>query len=261
MTGELLPVESLDDALSRVRVVLVRSRSPGNVGSTARAMLNFGLVQLHVAELPEFDDPTYFETESRKLAWRAAGLLDVAHFHPTMDDALAETTLAFGTAPRELPGTPTLTPREAATRLVAEARAGREVALVFGGEADGLRKRELSRLDGLIRIPTGPTYQDLNLSQSVVVCAYELFLAAGAPQAPRDPASPDEEPLPHAAELHLFGALRDLLTEVGFLDEEGTAMADELQRRLARRQVTRREATLLRGMISQLRWATRRGEG
>ena len=110
MTGELVPVEPIDDALAKVRVVLVRSRSPGNVGSTARAMLNFGLVQLHVAELPEFDDPSYFETESRKLAWRAANLLDTARFHGGLDEALTGTTLAFGTAPRELPGTPTLTP-------------------------------------------------------------------------------------------------------------------------------------------------------
>ena len=258
MTGELVPVEPIDDALAKVRVVLVRSRSPGNVGSTARAMLNFGLVQLHVAELPEFDDPSYFETESRKLAWRAANLLDTARFHGGLDEALTGTTLAFGTAPRELPGTPTLTPREAATRLIAEAQAGREVALVFGGEADGLRKRELSRLDGLVRIPTGPHYQDLNLSQSVVVCAYELFLAAGSPQAPRDPPSPDEEPLPHEAERALFEALRKVLVEVDFLKEEGTAMADELQRRLGRRQVTRREATLLRGILSQVRWAIAR---
>lgn len=257
MTGELLPLDPIDDALARVRVVLVRSRSPGNVGSAARAMLNFGLVQLRVVELPDFDDPSYFETESRKLAWRAARVLDGARFHPDLDQALVDTTLAFGTAPRELSGTPTLSPREAAARLIAEARAGREVALVFGGEADGLRKRELSRLDGLIRIPTGPTYQDLNLAQSVVVCAYELFLAAGAPQAPREPPSPDEEPLPHHAEGALFESIRQLLTEVGFLKEEGTAMADELQRRLASRQVTRREATLLRGMVSQIRWAIR----
>jgi tRNA/rRNA methyltransferase len=129
------------------------------------------------------------------------------------------------------------------------------VALVFGGEADGLRKRELSRLDGLVRIPTGPHYQDLNLAQSVVVCAYELFLAAGAPQAPREPASPDEELVPHEAEQHLFEAMRELLSDVGFLKEEGTALSDELRRRLGARQLTRREAILIRGMLSQIRWA------
>lgn len=246
--------------LSRIRVVMLRSRSPGNVGSAARAMLNFGLTSLHAAELPEFDDPGFFERESRKMAWRAGAVLDGLRVHDRLDGALDGTSLVIGTAPRELRGTPTLTPREAATQLVDAARGGREVALVFGGEANGISKRELSRMAGLVRIPTGDAYEDLNLSQSVVICAYEIFLAAGAPRAAPPAPDPEDAPLPHAETQALVDAGQDLLARVGYLKEDGFALADELRRVMTRARLTRREANLVRGMIRRLNRAVKLAE-
>jgi TrmH family RNA methyltransferase len=247
--------------LDRIRIVMVRSRSPGNVGSAARAMKNFGLSKLVLAALPNFDDPEFFATESRKLAWRARDLLETVEKVEDLETALAGTHFALGTAPRELQGARTLTPRQAARELVEEARAGRQVALVFGGEADGLRNHEHSQLAGIVRIPTGEAYQDLNLAQSIVVCGYEIFQAhqelrdqAPAPSAQEDPASFEEF-------QGLLQATQELLTEAGFFKTPGETLIEELQRVAGRARFSSREVKVFRGVLRQLGWSLRNGPG
>lgn len=247
--------------LDRIRIVMVRSRSPGNVGSAARAMKNFGLSHLALAALPTFEDPDYFRTESEKMAWRARDLLGTATRHPELSDALTGTRFALGTAPRELRGARTWTPREAAAELVRRAHAGEEVALVFGGEADGLRNSEHSQLAGIVRIPTGEDYQDLNLAQSIVVCGYEIYQAhlEASGRAPEPRAA--EPPAPHEETRALFDATTALLAEAGFFKTPGDTLREELERVAGRAGLTSREVKIFRGVLRQLGWSLAHGPG
>lgn len=242
-----------------IRIVMVRPRSPGNVGSAARALKNFGLSRLVLAELPSFEDPTFFETESRKLAWKARDVLEGAETFPDLSQALEGVQFCLGTAPRGLRGTPTMPPEEAAQELVRRAREGQDVALVFGGEADGLRKHEMSLLSGNVWIPTSADYTDLNLAQSVVVCCHEIFRAAGRPEAPQPRVFAGDEALTVEEEEALFQAAAELLSEVGFFKTPGDTLALELRRILARSDLRQREAKVFRGMIRQLAWGVRQG--
>ena len=86
------------ELFSRVIVVLHRPKSPGNVGSVARAMKNMGFGGLALADPMAFDDPSYFDTEARRLAWDAADIVDARREEPTLAGALAGCTLVAGTS-------------------------------------------------------------------------------------------------------------------------------------------------------------------
>jgi TrmH family RNA methyltransferase len=231
------------------RIVLVRPSRPANVGAACRAMKNMGAGDLRLvgAPVPKSD------AEARALAYGAWDVLDAAREEPTLAAAVSGCGLVVGTSGR---ANSALSPREAATRALAEA-GDRSVAVVFGGEASGLRRDELELCALQVRIPTAAEHASLNLAQAVLVVCYELFVA-------REVAAPGPPPQPHtrAAPVEAVeAALADwtgALVEIGYLatPRPGRIMA-ELRRLLARARPTDREITLLRGMARQIRWAGR----
>src|SRR5687767_8174706 len=159
--------------LDRIRIVLVATSHPGNIGSTARAMLTMGLKRLVLVAPRRFPDP-----EADALASGATPVLAGARVVDTLGEALADATLTIGLSarPRAFAGQ-VLPIREAALRAIGEA-ARSDVALVFGGEMSGLSNDELARCSIVATIPANPRYGSLNLAAAVQVAAYELFVAA-----------------------------------------------------------------------------------
>jgi len=168
------PGEPLEPGLlDRVSIVLVHPRGPLNVGATARAMRNFGLSGLRVVGGPRLDHP-----QSLEMAVKAGGILRSAHACTDLDEAIADATFVLGTTAKQRYRLPTLRPREAAARILEEASRGR-VAILFGREDHGLDAEELRRAHATIAIETAPECRALNISQAVLVIAYELWLATG----------------------------------------------------------------------------------
>jgi len=157
---------------ARVRVVLVGTTHPGNIGSTARAMKAMGLSQLHLVAPERFPDD-----EATALAVGAADLLRNATLHRTLAEALVGVELVYATSARDRRiDWPTFNPRAAAADIVARAPA--EVAVVFGPERSGLSNSDLDLCQRLIEIPTMPDFSSLNLAQAVQIISYELYAAA-----------------------------------------------------------------------------------
>lgn len=165
----------MNQPLDRIRVILVEPRGPLNVGAAARAMKNFGLGRLVL--VGDHVDPR--GAEARRMAVRSDEILEAAEVLPTLDDALAEVTLAVGTTARMRHRRHARGAREAAPEILRAAGRG-DVALVFGREDHGLSKEELARCHRVIAIPTSPERMSLNLSQAVMLTAYELFTASDA---------------------------------------------------------------------------------
>ncbi|WP_240724817.1 RNA methyltransferase [Onishia niordana] len=161
--------------LERIRIVLIGTSHPGNIGATARAMHNMGLADLALVAPRS-------ESRSAEAISRASGADRILHHAPVYDDletAVSDCRLVVGASARSrtLPW-PMLTPRALAERLPAELAAPEaRVALVFGREDTGLTNAELQRCHAHVHIPTNPDYSSLNLAAAVQVLTYECRLA------------------------------------------------------------------------------------
>jgi TrmH family RNA methyltransferase len=232
------------DPLSHVRVVLVGTTHPGNIGSAARAMKTMGLTRLVLVAPRAFPHP-----EAEALASGAADLLAAARVCPTLEDAIGDVTLAiaFSARHRDL-SLPELDVRAAGMLAVEEAQQG-EVALVFGTESVGLSNEALLKCQRRAWIPTGGAYGSLNLAAAVQVAAYEVQVAASLG------AGRDTEEAFQAASLDeveaLFAHLEQNLIESGFLDpSQPRRLMERLRRLFGRARLEREEINILRGILT-----------
>jgi TrmH family RNA methyltransferase len=234
--------------LDRLRVVLVSTRNPLNIGAAARAMSNFGITTLRVVNPYQ---PAFREAES---AVGAADVLAGAEQFKTVADAVADCTLVVGTTAvgkRNLHHP--LRRLEDGARLICRRLNSSKVALLFGSEKRGLTNDDLSHCHWLLRVPTAEANISMNLGQAVAVCLYELI---------RDPKSPrvaGKLPPASAAEVErITTLLLDALRLSGFTDLRKVADSDERIRRLVRRlNLPARDAVIWLGMFRQIEWKLR----
>ena len=251
--------------LGNVRIVLVRPRRGGNVGSAARVMKNFGLGEL-VLVAPR----TRVGVVGARMAAHADDVLERRATAPDLATAVADCTLVVGTAGRDFAHLRAAPPREVAAEIVAASVRWR-VALVFGPEDHGMSNADLGRCQRLVRIPTGDAYASLNLAQAVAVCAYELRLAAedagvtSSAAAPRRRAgrkaaerAGDDAPASSAEREALLEHLSRALDAIGFLSRQNPQhIVADLRGLFARAGLTRRDVGIWRGIARQMLWAAR----
>ena len=240
--------------LKNCRVVLVRPHFAGNLGSTARAMRNFGLTDLVLVAPYTFPE----NPEARRLATLGEDVLDAARIVPEIGDAVADCVLTLATSALTA-GTYRSgmigTPAELMPQMAAAAELG-PVALVFGPEPHGLSNEEIGRCHGMIHVPVDPDYSSLNLAQAVAICCYELRKAWSA-RVTAERHTPEAGPVvaPHADQERMFEHLREGLTAVGFLfGERQDTLMHALRQLIGRSMPTAGEVRLLHGIARQLLW-------
>ena len=207
-------VPAAEAAFRRVRMVLVGTQHPGNIGSAARALKTMGLSRL-VLVAPE----RFPHAEADALAAGAGDLLETARVLHDPAEALADCRLVLGCTARDRRiALPMLSPREAAAQAAEAARAGGEVALLFGRERTGLDNAELQLCHAAVHIPANPDYSSLNLAAAVQVLAYELRLAflAAAGEGSEPGEGGMDPPATHAQLEGLFAQLGDTLDAIDF---------------------------------------------
>lgn len=240
------------NVLDHIRIVLVSPLYGGNVGAVCRAMMNMGLSDLAV--VAPRDDCSEFD--AIRWAYSARGIYESRREFPTLEAAVADCQLVAGTSVREgLYRKTSRTPREWAPTFLETAHHGR-VALVFGPENNGLSNEDLAVCTDLIRIPSTAAYSSLNLSQSVMVCAYELYVASGHYE-------PPEEGVPLASSglrERMFDMWRETLLKIGFMEEEkADHMMMALRRILSRGNLTEIDARIMMGIARQTQWHADQG--
>jgi tRNA/rRNA methyltransferase len=232
-------------ALARVRVVLVHTTHPGNIGAAARAMWTMGLRQL-VLVTPEH----FPHAEATALATGANEVLTNARIATTLRDALAGCALAVGLSarPRAFAGR-VLSIRDAVQELVESSTEG-DVALVFGTEMSGLSNAELAQCGIVATIPANPEYPSLNLAAAVQVAAYELRLAAGLD---RVWTAPQFRQATHDEIEALYAHASRTLTALRFLNPaQPKRLLPRLRRLFGRAQLEREEVNILRGILARV---------
>jgi len=238
----------MQNSLANISVVLVGPQGGLNIGSVARAMGNFGFSDLRLVA-PEVD---HLGDEARRMAVKAAPLLEAARVYPDLAAALADCHLALGTTRRfGKYREDFLHPEEIAPCAGPYLEEGR-LALVFGREDKGLLTEELDLCQRFITIPTRDALPSMNLSQAVCLCLYET--ARGLRTSEFD--AHGRKRLASGATLDgLYGHMRRSLLDIEFLDPQNPEHILHAFRRIfGRALLNDREVRILRGMLSRIDW-------
>ncbi len=233
-------------ATDKLCIILVEPQFPGNIGMVCRAMKNMGITRLRLVAGCDHHHP-----DARMFAVSAGDILDQAECFGNLAEALSDITTSIATTRRsgkyrqEL-----LTPPLAAQTML---QSPGKAALVFGREDHGLSTADLSLCSLQATIAASSEYGSLNLAQAVLLFCYELFGAAQL-----DGQTPQQRPQASSGELEpFFQQMKDTLQRIGFLNPQNPEhIMRSLRRIMFRATLDSREVALLRGMFSQIDWAT-----
>ena len=248
--------------LSHVRIVMVNTTLPANIGSALRAMKTMGLNKL-VLVAPK----TYPHPDIDALAAGATDLIEQIEVVEQLEDAIADCHLVFGTSARSrtIPW-PLLDARPAAVKsLNAVAQYGQNIAIIFGREDRGLTNEELALANYHVTIPVNEEYGVLNVAQAIQVICYEMRMAAidivgkvADPEATMQVTDSEamqwDEPLVNHEQMQQFYPhLEKMLAEIEFMDPKNPRLLPlRLRRLFGRIQLDRMEYHLLRGIFSRV---------
>ena len=241
--------------LDSIRIVLVATSHPGNIGSAARAMKTMGLSRLYLVSPWSFPDRW-----ANELAAGADDVLAQAVVTDSLTEALkgCQLVLATSARPREI-SLPGLTPA-AAAGLVAETHDDTEVAIVFGREHAGLTNDELLHCQYHLNIPSDPAFSSLNLAQAVQIVAYELRMRLLSPSADVEMR---QDSLATVEEVELFYThLREVLVAIDFLKPSNPKkLVQRLRRMFNRTKLETMEVNILRGILTQIKNTLQKTQG
>ena len=237
-------------------IILVRPQLGENVGATARAMLNFGLIDLRLVA-PQCGWPNAKALQAASGATEVLNRLSVLE---RLEDAASDLHRVYATTARarDLPK-PVVTAAQAAREARAALQKGEGVGILFGPERTGLSNDELIYADARVSIPVNPDFFSLNLAQAVLLVAYEWF-ESGVDV-------PDRREIDPAGRLASKGELGQLLEHlIAELDgvnffrtaDRRASMSRALQLIFARAELREPDVHLLRGVIKELARGGRR---
>ena len=242
--GSLRMVEN--NVLDNIRIVLIQTSHPGNIGSTARAMKTMGLSELYLVNPKSFPDK-----QATTMSSNASDILEDAKVVETLQDALVDCNWVVGSSARSERSLEwdVAEARECAENVVDKTQSG-NVALVFGRESSGITNEELAFCHQLVHIPTNPEYSSLNLASAVQLISYECRVASLRGVQAQINKTLDEKVATADAMESYYDALEGAMIETSFLDPESPKhLMTRLRRLYARAQVTPSELNILRGML------------
>ena len=248
--------------LSHVRIVMVNTTLPANIGSALRAMKTMGLCKL-VLVSPK----TYPHPDIDALAAGATDLIEQIEIVETLEDAIKDCHIVFGTSARSrtIPW-PLLDARPAAQKsMKAVLQEQQEIAVIFGREDRGLTNEELALANFHVTIPVNTEYGVLNVAQAIQIICYEMRMAAtelmehevddkATMKVTEDDAMEWDEPLvTHEQMEQFYPHIQKMLEEIEFLDPKNPRLLPlRLRRLFGRIQLDRMEYHLLRGIFSRV---------
>lgn len=229
--------------LSNIRIVLINTFHPGNIGAIARAMKNMGLTNLYLV------DPNDYPSE--EATSRAAGAVDLlknATIVSTFEEAITDCSLVIGTSARHRTfQLPIMNARECAESVIPEAKS-HNVAIVFGRETTGLLNEEIAQCHRQVYIDANDDYPVLNISQAVQIVAYEIWMA----NQNKDFSKQDTGEYPRKKDMDLFYEhLEETLYGIKFIVKKHPGkVLDKLHRFFNRSRPEKQELGILRGILA-----------
>lgn len=240
-------------------VILVAPQLGENIGTAARAMLNFGLTDLRIVR-PRDGWPN---ERARAAASGADIVIDNVRLFDRTEDAVAGLDYVVATTARARDMVkPIFTPETAAARMREALTGGGRAGLLFGPERTGLENDDLALADALMMVPVNPAFASLNLAQCVLLMSYEWHKAGDATEAERIEYQ-QTRPAKKEELLGFFEHLEGELDRFGFLKppEKRPSMIRNLRNMFQRAGLTEQEVRTLRGVVASLTRRYPKGEG
>ncbi len=237
------------NTLANIRIVLIQTSHPGNIGAAARAMKTMGLSELYLVQPKSFPDP-----QAVAMSSNAADILEQAVVVDKMQSAIADCQLVIGASARKKRSLSwdIKDSRECGELLVQQAQK-QKVAVVFGRESSGLTNKELALCQHLLLIPTNPDYSSLNIAAAVQIISYECRMAWLAHQDSSKVINDSDKKQNQVTSADLesyFQHLEEAMTDTGFLDPENPRyLMTRLRRLYGRIKLDRSEINILHGML------------
>ena len=236
--------------LKNIRIVMVNTSHPGNIGAAARAMKNMGLTKLYLVEPKEYPS---LEAISRSVG--AVDVLDDAVVVKNLDEAISDCVWVAGTSARfRTIEWPILEPRDCVEKALDNIGQS-EIAIVFGNETNGLTNEQMERCNVLLHIQTNPEFSSLNIAAAVQVVCYEFRQALVKVKVKSPKGSKHRyDTMANATQLEgMYGHIREALDQLEFF---GTKNPDVMMRRLkglfSRAETTQREVSIIRGVCAAI---------
>ena len=236
--------------LKKIRIVLVNTSHPGNIGAAARAMKNMGLRQLYLVEPKEYPS---LEAISRSVG--AVDILDNAVVVDDLSQAISGCVWVAGTSARlRTIEWPILEPGACVQKALEYMPQG-EIAIVFGRENSGLTNEEMDKCNALLHIPTDPDFSSLNIAAAVQVICYEFRLGLIHTKTKKAKGNKNRyDVIADTKQLDgLYDHLYESLEQLGFFgDHNPEVVMRRLKGLFNRASTTRREVSILRGICSAM---------
>ena len=233
--------------LENIKIVMVETTHPGNIGAAARAMKNMCLSQLVLV-----NPKCTLEEIAYARAAGASDILENSTKVATLPEAVTDCALVVGTSARQRSlAWPELNPQGVAEKIFTLPD-DQPVALVFGREHAGLTNDELQYCHYTVTIPTNPDFSSLNVASSIQVLSYEVYKLFSDTKQPIE--SLNVEPLADSSEIEgYFNHLEQVLVSTGFLDPDNPRqMMKRLRRLYQRAEPSKNEINILRGTLTSV---------
>jgi TrmH family RNA methyltransferase len=237
--------------LENLRVVLVATRNPLNMGAVARAMTNFGTNRLRVVK------PYEKAFRSAVSAVGADHVLREAEECASVEEAVADCGLVVGTTAignREIKHP--LRSLDKAGVVIRKRLAREAVAILFGSEKKGLSNEDMSYCHWLLHIPTREAHQSMNLGQAAAVCFWELARGGKTIEEGVQRAAAKMETVER-----ITGSMLQCLLRSGYVAARSEELAEEKLRRMLRRfSLDEADAEVFLGMVKKIEqgWSSRK---
>lgn len=241
--------------IRNIRIVLVSTTHPGNIGATARAMKTMGLCGLALVQ------PKIFP--SAEVTARAAGADDIlaaVNVYPSLDKAISDCNAIYATSARSRNiQWPVVDPYQAACEIVEKAGRGEKTAILFGRESSGLSNKELELCNTMIQIPSNEAYSSLNVASAVQIICYEIRKIMLRQSGPESPAEKQTTIVDNAQMARFYQHLEQCLGDIGYYDPENPRLLmRRLKRLFNRSQLEEEEYNILRGIFAAAQQAAKR---
>jgi TrmH family RNA methyltransferase len=243
-----MPTKSV---LDNVSIVLVDTKTPANIGATARCMMNMGLSRLILVDPPQDAD-----NDALKLAAGANEIIEKASVFSTLAKAVADHGFIIGTSRHAGKQRKNIrNPREMAAQVI-PILAKNRVAIVFGNEVNGLENKDLALCHEIMAIPSSDAFPSLNLSHAVMIVAYELFVVADVL------VGQETDALARFDEVEgFYQQLQETLQTIGFLERDHPErMMFSLRQLFGRARMNSRDVNILRGILNSVDRAVNDGK-